>query len=87
MSKMATALAALLAFFKQNPGWSKDDSRFKQLHDALNKSMASVSSNTKNDFHEPLGVLAMDLASSQKAATTVQLSSPGLSFMNKREAN
>jgi hypothetical protein len=87
MSKMATALAALLAFFKQNPGWSKDDSRFKQLHDALNKSMASVSSYTKNDFHEPLGVLAMDLASSQKAATTVQLSSPGLSFMNKREAN
>jgi hypothetical protein len=80
MSKMAKALADLVDYLKKNPAWSKDDDGFKQLHVALNKSMASVSSNTKNDFREPLGVLAMDLAASQKAATTVQLSSPKLSF-------
>jgi hypothetical protein len=84
MSEMAKALASLLSYFAAHPAWSKDDSQFKQLHNALNKSMAGVSSNTKNDFREPLGLLSMDLASGRKAATTAQLSSPKLSFTGVR---
>jgi hypothetical protein len=84
MGKMAIALAALLDFFNKNPGWSKDDAQFLKLHKALNKSMDGVSSNTTSDFREPLGVLAMDFASGQKAATTVHLSSPKLSFTAER---
>jgi hypothetical protein len=72
MSKMAKALAAILG--------NHDDGQFQKLHKALNQSMASVSSHTESDFREPLGLLAMDFASSQKAATTVHLSSPKLSF-------
>lgn len=80
MSGMAAALAALMDFFTQNPKWGPEDNNFKQLHNKLNKAMANVASDTRNDFREPLGLLSMDFASGQKASTTAQLSSPKLSF-------
>ncbi|MHB2009347.1 MAG: hypothetical protein ACYCOX_15025 [Acidobacteriaceae bacterium] len=85
MAKMAQALAALLTFFAKYPKWSKDDNQFKQLHNALNNVMGHVASNTKSHFREPLGLLAMDIASDRKAPTLVELSSPMLSFKTIRQ--
>jgi hypothetical protein len=42
--------------------------------------MGGVAASTTSQFREPLGLLSMDLASGQKAATTVQFSSPRLSL-------
>jgi hypothetical protein len=84
MSRMAKALAALLTFYDTHPNWTKDDNQFKQLHKALNKAVGGVASDTRNDFREPLGLLAMDRASGRIAPTTVQLSSACLSFFGVR---
>ena len=85
MAKMAEALAALLSFFAKYPKWSKDDNQFKQLHTALNKAMGGIARNIKSHFREPLGLLAMDIASERKAATLVELSSSTLGFKTMRQ--
>lgn len=84
MSGLATALAALLAFFQKNPKWTQQDPAFQQLHAKLNTAVRKVANDTKNDFREPLGLLSMDYASNQKAPLTAELASSKLSFIANR---
>jgi len=80
MSGMAEALSRLLTFTKQNPQWDPENNTFKQLRADLEKAMAAVAQNTHSEFGEPWGLVALDLASGQKAPTTVRISGPKLSF-------
>jgi hypothetical protein len=71
MTQMAKTLATLLNFIAKNPNWDPQDNTFRQLHTALNKATVSVAKETNSHFREPLGVLAVDMASGRKATTVV----------------
>ena len=73
MRRMGEALAQIQTFFATHPGVDRENNTFKQLRTKLEQVMASVVGNTQAQFGEPWGLLAMDLASSQQASTTLQL--------------
>jgi hypothetical protein len=76
MRRMGEALAQIQTFFATHPGVDRECNTFKQLRTKLEQVMASVVGNTQEQFGEPWGMLAMDLASGQQASTTLQLITP-----------
>jgi hypothetical protein len=82
MEGMGLALAKLLGFIAQSPDLKADlkNDTFMNLRKGLDNAMASVTKRVKNEFSEPFGLLAMDLASGQRAATTVQMRSAKLTL-------
>lgn len=84
MSSMGAPLARLVTFITQNPQWDPEDDTFKKLRTDLDRKMAAVTQNTQTQFGEPWGLLALDLASGQKAITTVRFSCPKLTFAASR---
>jgi hypothetical protein len=81
MRDMAVALSAMQSYLAQHPQWDPQDNTFKKLRSSLEQTMASVSSNTRDEFAEPWGLLAMDLASRQKSAKTLQLVCPRVTLV------
>jgi hypothetical protein len=73
MSGMAVALSNLLAYVAQHP---QADAKFKELRASLDSAMGQVANHTQSQFAEPWGLLAMDLASGQKAKKSLQLVCP-----------
>jgi hypothetical protein len=73
MRNMAVALSALLVYTAQNPQGDQEDNTFKKLRSNLAHTMATVSKNTMNQFSEPWGMLATDLASGQRSQKSLQL--------------
>ena len=84
MSSMGAALARLLTFIANNPQTDPENNTFKTLRADLERTMSAVSQNTQSQFGEPWGLLALDLASGQQAATTLKISCPRLSFEASR---
>jgi hypothetical protein len=80
MHNMAVALSNLLTYLAQHPQWDPEDNGFKQRRSKLDQTMASVSKNTKDEFAEPWGLVAMDLTSGQKADKTLQLVCPRITL-------
>ncbi len=76
MHDMGKALVAILSFIAANHTLDRENNTFKQLRNKLESAMASVVSNTHAQFSEPWGILALDLASDQQSATSLQLVSP-----------
>jgi hypothetical protein len=81
MRHMAVALSAVQSYLAQHPQWDPQDNTFKKLRLSLEQTMTSVSSNTRDEFAEPWGLLAMDLASGQKSAKTLQLVCPRITLV------
>lgn len=81
MHSMSDALAAIVRHISDNPQWDPQDNAFKVLRSNVNRTMASVSSNTKPQFAEPWGLLAMDLASGREASIGVRIVSSRLSLV------
>ena len=84
MHKMAVALEAILKYLARKPFVDPKDSALTQLRSALNHAAALVGQDTKNEFAEPFGLIAMDLASGQKAAIDLHVASPNFSFAASR---
>jgi len=76
MHRMGQALAQMIDFIATNPAADREDNTFKKLRSNLEDAMTSVVSNTQAQFGEPWGILALDLASGQRASTTLRLVSP-----------
>jgi hypothetical protein len=81
MHNMAQALANVLTFLAQHPQSDPQDNTFKQLRAKLDQTMASVAKNNKDEFAEPWGFVAMDLASGQRSAKTLELICPRVSLV------
>jgi hypothetical protein len=80
MHDMAVALSSLLGYLAQHPQWDPQDNAFKKLRSSLDQTMAKVSKNTKDQFAEPWGLLAIDLASGHKSTKALQLICPRLTL-------
>jgi hypothetical protein len=73
MRNTSVSLAGLLAYLKQNPGWSPLDAKFLALRGDLEKKLAAVAAKTQSQFSEPWGLVAMYMASGQQAARSLRL--------------
>jgi hypothetical protein len=73
MYGMSVALAALLAYTAANPQWDSENNTFKRLRQDLDRAMTAVVGNTKNEFGEPWGLVALNLAANGGARTEARL--------------
>ena len=86
MRKMGEKLAEIREFFARNPNPAPEDSDFKALRAQLAADMAAVAENTRDEFAQPWGLLAMDRASGSKSAALVRITGAVLSFERERPA-
>ena len=84
MHEMAERLAEVREFLVQNPNVDHENNTFKKLRQKLAKKLKEVAINTKAQFSDPWGLVAMDLASGRKAEAEVQVTSVQLTWRRER---
>ena len=84
MQEMGEALAEVRQFISANPGADPLAEPFKGLRKKLGSTLKEVASNTKSEFGDPWGLVAMDQASGRQAAAAVRLNSPSLAILRER---
>lgn len=85
MSAMAVALAGILNFI--GPRRTVDvmnDPAFQKLRQKLDQALAQVAATAKDDFGEPWGLVAMDLASGRRSTIGLRINSPSLRLLRSR---
>ena len=85
MSELGAALAEIRAFISNNPNADPNAEPFKGLRKKLASELKEVAANTKSEFGDPWGLVAMDQASGRQAAASVRLNSPNLAIVRERE--
>lgn len=86
MKEMSEKLAEMRQFLQQNPGVDPKSEAFAKLRKSLSSKLKEVASNTKSEFGDPWGLVAMDQASGQKAAAEAMINGPTLAIFRKRNA-
>ncbi|HKR60375.1 MAG TPA: hypothetical protein VJS64_11630, partial [Pyrinomonadaceae bacterium] len=84
MSELGAALAEVRKFISNNPGADPNAEPFKGLRKKLASKLKEVAANTKSEFGDPWGLVAMDQASGQLAEASVRLNSPSLAIVRER---
>ena len=84
MSEMGEALAKVRNFIDQNPNADPNAEPFKGLRKKLGSKLKEVASDTRNEFGDPWGLIAMDQASGQRAKAAARLDSPTFAIMRER---
>ncbi len=84
MKEMGEALAEVREFIGKNPGANPQAEPFKGLRKKLASKLKEVASNTKSEFGDPWGLVAMDQASGRQAAAAVRLNTPTLAILRER---
>jgi hypothetical protein len=84
MHAMGVALSALSDFVRHNPAWDPQDPAFKKKRSDLDSALAEVAATTKDQFAEPWGLLAMDLAAGGTAPASARIRCPQLNYDGSR---
>lgn len=84
MEEMAGKLIEMRTFLDTNPGIDQDNKTFKALRKKLASKLKEVVSSTKAEFGDPWGLVAMDQASSRKAAAKALITGPSLTILRER---
>lgn len=77
-------LAELRKFFAANPSPEPGNNVFQALRRDLAKHLESVAKNTRKEFGDPWGLVAMDLASGRRAEVKIQFTGPLVAFQVDR---
>ena len=85
MQKTGESLAALRLFLREYPTADLRGDGFAAVRDPFRKQLESVAANTRKEFGDPWGLVAMDLASGRAATTRVQFTGPRMAFEAGRE--
>jgi hypothetical protein len=75
MHRMSLELENADNFFAANPAVNPESDQFTELRERIAKSLENVAKNTKGQFGDPWGLVAMDLASGQRAEGRFRLTS------------
>lgn len=86
MTELGEALAEVRDFISKNPGADPQAEPCKGLRKKLASKLKEVAANTKSEFGDPWGLIAMDQASGQQAAASVRLNSPTLAILRERNS-
>lgn len=85
MKEMGEALAEVRVFIAKNQNANPQAEPFKGLRKKLASKLKEVASNTRSEFGDPWGLVAMDQASGRRAAAAVRLNSPTLVILRERK--
>jgi hypothetical protein len=86
MRTTGEALAAMRAFLAANPGANLNGADFQALRQKLAGRLTAVAANTKKEFGEPWGLVAMDRVSGRSAAAEWRVLGPRLTLALERPA-
>jgi hypothetical protein len=84
MRRTAEKLAELHRFFAEHPAPSPDDPEFPRLRQELARHLESVAENTKPQFGDPWGLVAMDRVAGSQAPARVEITGPLLALRLER---
>lgn len=79
MARMATVLEEIERFYAATPNPNPRDNRFTALRDKLADAIKKVVGNTRDQFGDPWGLIAMDQVTFPEAAARVLITSAALS--------
>lgn len=85
MSDTAQKLATMRGWRAQNPSAPMDDPRFKTLRDDLAAHLREVAANTREEFGQPWGLIAMNQIAGSSAGAKILITGP-LLVREKRRA-
>jgi hypothetical protein len=83
MSACAKSVAAMNSQISADP--DPQSPQFLKLRADLAKTLANVTSNTRDEFGQPWGLVAMDRVSGSKAAARVQIAGARFAFVRSRQ--
>lgn len=86
MRGMALKLAEIRNAIKANPALSPDSNTFKGLRRDLTKHLRGVAERTRDEFGEPWGLVATDLATGRRAKAKVRVTGPRVTLRRERGA-
>jgi len=82
MSDCANSVARMHALLALNP--DPESAAFQSARKDLAKKLADITSNTKDEFGQPWGLVAMDQVSGRRASARMQVSGPHLALARTR---
>ncbi len=85
MAKMSEKLAELRQFLQDHPGVDPENNIFKSLRKKLAGRLKDVASNTKSEFGDPWGLVAMDQVSGGNAGAKSLLVGSRLAIFRERK--
>jgi hypothetical protein len=86
MKEMSARLAEMRKFLNDNPGVDPKNEAFKSLREKLASKLKDVASNTKSEFGDPWGLVAMDQVSGRKASAKGLMTGTKLAVFRERPA-
>jgi GrpB-like predicted nucleotidyltransferase (UPF0157 family) len=78
------AAAVFRDFLKANPNTDPENNQFKALRRGLAEHLKGVASRTREEFGDPWGLVAMDLATARGAKARAQVTGPRVAFLRTR---
>jgi hypothetical protein len=84
MAKMSEKLAEVRQFLKDNPQIDPGNKTFIALRNKLASRLKAVAGNTRSEFGDPWGLVAMDQVSGGKAGAKTLLTGPKLAIFRER---
>jgi len=84
MRELGEKLEAIRQFFVENPSPHPENNAFKSLRRQLAQHMLAVAANTRKEFGDPWGLVAMDLISGGRAEARVVVTAPRLALRLER---
>ena len=84
MVEMGSRLLEMRKFLDEHPDVDPQNKTFKSLRKKLGSKLKEVVSNTKAEFGDPWGLVAMDQASGDKAGAKALISGPGFTLFRER---
>ena len=85
MVEMGKRLLEMRKFLDEHPGIDPQNKAFKSLRKKLGSKLKEVVSNTKAEFGDPWGLVAMDQMSGSKAGAKGLISGPGFTLFRDRQ--
>jgi len=85
MRQLGEKLAEVRNFLKDKPKIDPENNDFKALRRGLAEHLKGVASRTKEEFGDPWGLVAMDLATGRAAKARAQLTGPRVAFTRERD--
>ena len=84
MAEMGKRLVEMRNFLDEHPGIDSQNETFKSLRKKLGSKLKEVASNTKAEFGDPWGLVAMDQACGGRAAAKALITGPDFTLFRER---
>jgi hypothetical protein len=85
MSSTAEKLADVKRWTSQHPGASTGDPDFEKLRKDLAQDLLHVAADTREEFGQPWGLVAMNQLATRQAGATMLITGPGFTIDRRRD--